>query len=77
MFPGWSVDSSNESAGDYLYRITITATHKSGVNVAMTRLYFDQTEAEQAASQNSSSGSSGSASSSGSSSSSGSAAGGS
>ena len=58
MFPGWSTEVAEESVGDFLYRITVTAKHTSGASAAMTRFYFDQSEAEQAASQNTTSGSS-------------------
>ena len=49
MFPGWSCSLGTESTGDFLYRITATATHTTGVSVIMTRLFFDEGEAEEAA----------------------------
>jgi prepilin-type N-terminal cleavage/methylation domain-containing protein len=49
MFPGWTCQLGTESTGDFLYKITATATHTSGVTVAMTRLFFDEAEAEEAA----------------------------
>lgn len=49
MFPGWTCQLGTESTGDFLYKITATATHSSGVTVAMTRLFFDEAEAEEAA----------------------------
>src|SRR5262249_47727965 len=48
-FPGWTADMTQETVGNFLYRITVTAKHTSGANVAMSRYFFDQDEAEQAA----------------------------
>ena len=50
-FPGWSAETAEDPAGEFLYRITITARHTSGVTVALTRLFFDAIEAEEALSQ--------------------------
>jgi prepilin-type N-terminal cleavage/methylation domain len=61
-FPGWTTEVSEETVSDFLYRISVTAKHTSGATVAMTRFYFDQSEAEQAASQQNSTSSSSSSS---------------
>jgi hypothetical protein len=53
-FPGWSTEAANESVGNFLYRITVTARHTTGANVAMTRFFFDAEEAEEAMAQQSS-----------------------
>jgi prepilin-type N-terminal cleavage/methylation domain-containing protein len=72
-FPGWTTEAGNESVGNFLYRITVTARHTTGATVAMTHFFFDEEEAEEAMAQqeSSASGSSSSGSSSSSSSSSG------
>jgi prepilin-type N-terminal cleavage/methylation domain-containing protein len=63
-FPGWSTEAADESVGNFLYRITVTARHTTGANVAMTRFFFDEEEAEEAMAQQSSESSSSSGSSS-------------
>lgn len=50
-FPGWSADTTSETVGNFLYRMTVTAKHTTGASVAMTRFFFDQEEAEEAAAQ--------------------------
>ena len=50
-FPGWTTEAGNESVGNFLYRITVTARHTTGANVAMTRFFFDEEEAEEAMAQ--------------------------
>jgi prepilin-type N-terminal cleavage/methylation domain-containing protein len=70
-FPGWTYDLEIENAGNFLYRVTGTAKHQSGIRVSLARLYFDEIEAEEKLSQNSSSGASSGSSSTSSSSSSG------
>jgi prepilin-type N-terminal cleavage/methylation domain-containing protein len=58
FFPGWTWGLTPEDLGNYLYQVTISATHQNGHTVTLSRLYFDAEAAEEALAEQQSSSSS-------------------